>query len=113
MSDVGLGEILVIALVGLLVFGPDRLPEMAAQAGRWLRDLRSVVASARADLSASTGIDPSIVADPKRAVLETVWGPGADEASVKRDLGLDGFDGTADAPAPPRSPDRLLDPDAT
>jgi sec-independent protein translocase protein TatB len=38
--NVGLGEILVIILVILLLFGPERLPEMARQAGRFLGRLR-------------------------------------------------------------------------
>jgi sec-independent protein translocase protein TatB len=38
--NVGLGEILVIVLVMLLLFGPERLPEMARQAGRFLGRLR-------------------------------------------------------------------------
>ncbi len=40
MFNVGIGEIAVIVMVCLLVFGPDRLPEMARQAGRWLGQLR-------------------------------------------------------------------------
>ena len=40
MFNVGLGEIVAIVLVALLLFGPERLPEMARQAGRWLGRLR-------------------------------------------------------------------------
>jgi sec-independent protein translocase protein TatB len=38
--NVGIGEIFVIVLVCLVVFGPERLPEMARQAGRLLGRLR-------------------------------------------------------------------------
>jgi len=38
--NVGLGEIVVIVLVTLLLFGPERLPEMARQLGRFLGRLR-------------------------------------------------------------------------
>ena len=40
MFNVGLGEILIIVLVTLLLFGPERLPEMARQVGRFLGRLR-------------------------------------------------------------------------
>jgi sec-independent protein translocase protein TatB len=40
MFNVGLGEIAVIVLVTLLLFGPERLPEMARQIGRFLGRLR-------------------------------------------------------------------------
>jgi sec-independent protein translocase protein TatB len=38
--NVGIGEILVIVLVCLMVFGPERLPEIARQLGRALGKLR-------------------------------------------------------------------------
>jgi len=38
--NVGLGEIFIIVVVCLVVFGPERLPEMARQAGRLLGQLR-------------------------------------------------------------------------
>jgi sec-independent protein translocase protein TatB len=38
--NVGLGEIVAIVLVTLLLFGPERLPEMARQIGRFLGRLR-------------------------------------------------------------------------
>ncbi|PSL01872.1 Tat protein translocase TatB subunit [Haloactinopolyspora alba] len=60
MFDIGIGEVFVILVVALLVFGPDRLPAMAKQAASFVRDLRTMVANARRDLSGSVsdlGID--------------------------------------------------------
>ena len=34
MGNIGGGEILVILLVALIVFGPDKLPEVARQVGK-------------------------------------------------------------------------------
>lgn len=50
-------ELLVLLVIGLLVFGPDRLPGMARQAGSWVRDLRRMVANARRELSEGIGVD--------------------------------------------------------
>ncbi|MGI8682809.1 MAG: sec-independent translocase [Mycobacteriales bacterium] len=54
-DHVGWGELLVLALVALFVFGPERLPQVAADAGRMLRSLRSLAQNATADLKAELG----------------------------------------------------------
>ncbi|HUZ53571.1 MAG TPA: sec-independent translocase [Streptosporangiaceae bacterium] len=55
MFDLSITKILVLGLLGLVIFGPEQLPRMAAQAGRALRDLRRLADSARADLTDSLG----------------------------------------------------------
>ena len=50
MFDLSLVKIAVLAVIALVVFGPDQLPKMAAQAGRALRDVRRMAEGARADL---------------------------------------------------------------
>lgn len=41
MFDVGFSELLVIAVVALLVLGPERLPKAARFAGLWMRRARA------------------------------------------------------------------------
>jgi sec-independent protein translocase protein TatB len=53
--DLSITKILVLALIGLVIFGPEQLPRMAAQAGQALRNLRRLADNARADLSESLG----------------------------------------------------------
>lgn len=48
-------EIAIIVIVALLVFGPERLPEMVKQAASFVRDLRRMVANARRDVNVSAG----------------------------------------------------------
>lgn len=55
MFGIGLPEVAVILVVGILVFGPDRLPEYARQAGRMLRQLRTFAQAAQNDLRSELG----------------------------------------------------------
>lgn len=55
MFDVGLLELAVIALVAVFVFGPERLPVMAKQAGMMLRKVRQMANSARDELRSELG----------------------------------------------------------
>ena len=50
MFDVGFSELLVIAVVALLVLGPERLPRAARLAGLWVRRARAQWHSVRAEL---------------------------------------------------------------
>lgn len=55
MFDIGLPEFMVLAVVAIFVFGPDRLPEVARQAGKFLRSARQTITTARAQLSNELG----------------------------------------------------------
>jgi sec-independent protein translocase protein TatB len=54
---VGLTELAVIAFVAVLVFGPDKLPEMARQAGAIARRVRDLATNARDELRTELGPD--------------------------------------------------------
>lgn len=43
MFDIGFLELIVVAVVALLVFGPERLPRVARDAGRWVGRARRMV----------------------------------------------------------------------
>jgi len=50
-----LPKILFLGVVALIVFGPERLPGMAAQAGRALRELRRMADGAKSELQENLG----------------------------------------------------------
>jgi sec-independent protein translocase protein TatB len=54
-NGLGWGEIAVLCLLGLFVFGPDKLPRVARDAGRMLRQLRQMANGVRDDLRTELG----------------------------------------------------------
>lgn len=54
-GQVGWGEMLLILLIGLFVFGPERLPGVAKDAGKMLRQLRSMANGVRDDIRSELG----------------------------------------------------------
>ena len=54
-DSLGWGEILVLMVLALFVFGPDRLPGMAADAGKSLRAVRRYVKGMTDDLKSELG----------------------------------------------------------
>ena len=55
MFGVGLPEFAVLAFVAVLVFGPDKLPDLARQAGQMVRKVRQLANNARDELRAELG----------------------------------------------------------
>lgn len=56
-DSIGWGEILVILIGALFIFGPDRLPTMAKDAAGALRRIRETVTGARTQLHEQLGPD--------------------------------------------------------
>ena len=113
MPDISFGEILIIAVLALLVFGPDRLPKVAADAGRTIRQLRAMVTAARKDLSDAAGLesdgelgatlrdlDPRTIlrGDPATGALSAQQAGGVKQTGVKP-AGVKPAGATGTAPA--------------
>ncbi len=83
MFDVGFAEVLVLLVVAVVVFGPDRLPEFARQAGRLVRRLKLLAQSAQDDLRRELGPEYSDFKltdlDPRVALRKHIL-DAADEA---------------------------------
>lgn len=54
-DHLGWAELAVLAVLALFVFGPDRLPKVAADAGRMLRQLRAMATGMTDNLKAELG----------------------------------------------------------
>ncbi len=55
MFGVGLPEVAVIVFIAVLVFGPDKLPDFARQAGRLAKQMRTFAHQARDELREELG----------------------------------------------------------
>ncbi len=95
MFGVGILEMAVIALVAIVVFGPDKVPELAKQAGAMLRKAREFANSARDDLREELGpeyadlelrdLDPRSIV--RKHIMEAMEDSGAEAARpVRRGL---------------------------
>ena len=50
MFDVGFQEIVLVSIIGLLVLGPQRLPKVAAEIGKWVGRARRTATQLRRQL---------------------------------------------------------------
>lgn len=50
MFDIGFSELCMVALISLLVIGPERLPKAARVAGFWIGKARAMMASLKAEI---------------------------------------------------------------
>ena len=94
MFGIGLPELMVIMVVAVVVFGPDRLPEFARQAGRIVRQVRKFTENARDEIREELGPDFADFEltdlDPRRAVRKYI-----DDAWEDTDDALDEDDSPA------------------
>ncbi len=57
MFDVGFWELAVIAIVALMVLGPERLPRAARTAGLWISKARRTVTTMKAEIERELDVE--------------------------------------------------------
>jgi sec-independent protein translocase protein TatB len=76
-NNIGWPELIVLAVIGLIVLGPERLPKAAADAARMLRQLRAVARDAASDLKAELGPEMADLdlasLHPRRMMQSVLW----------------------------------------
>ncbi|HZY77261.1 MAG TPA: Sec-independent protein translocase protein TatB [Jatrophihabitantaceae bacterium] len=82
MFNIGPLELMVLAVVGLIVLGPDRLPGLAKDAARMIRTLRDLAQGARTQLRDELGPEFADVdlrnLNPRTALQRAVLGDDVD-----------------------------------
>ena len=56
MFDIGFSELLVIAVITLIVMGPERMPETVRTISLWIGRLKQMISSARSELESEVGM---------------------------------------------------------
>ncbi|HEX5693050.1 MAG TPA: Sec-independent protein translocase protein TatB [Arenimonas sp.] len=82
MFDIGFSELLVIAVVALLVLGPERLPKAARFAGLWVRKARAQWYSVKSEFEREMAAD-----ELKRSVGNPAQDLRREVESVGKDVG--------------------------
>jgi sec-independent protein translocase protein TatB len=98
LENIGGWELIVVILVGLFIFGPDKLPKAISDGVRVLRQLRDMARNATGDLSRELGTNIELEdLNPKTFLRKHVLSED-DEAILRKPLqGIyDDLRGTAD-----------------
>lgn len=86
LENLGGWEFIVIILIGLFIFGPDRLPKAISDGMRMLRSVRQMARNATGDLSRELGTDIQLEDLHPKAFLRKHLLSEADEAALRRPL---------------------------
>lgn len=117
MFDIGFSEIVVIAVVALIVLGPERLPKAARTLGHLFGRLQRYVNDVKADINREMELDElrKIQQEVKSAAHDlerSVSGVAKDVESGMRDVETQ-LNTAGDAPAAPTPLPELVEPPAT
>ena len=57
MFEIAFSELILLAVISLIVMGPDRIPETVRSVGLWVGRIRQVISSARRELENEVGME--------------------------------------------------------
>jgi len=107
MFEIGFPELMLIAVVGLLVIGPERLPEALRTLGLWFGRMRRSFTAVKAEIEKEIGMDEvrrqlhnEAVMDEMKRIESEVRGT-VDDAQASLNEGIQAADNSI---APPPDP---------
>jgi sec-independent protein translocase protein TatB len=111
MFEFGFGELVLVFMIGLLVLGPQRLPKVAAEIGKWVGRARRTATQLRRQLEREIELadleEQQKAAPPLNPPLTQAAPPAADSEPSS----APGVDTAASAPSPaaPATPREVSD----
>lgn len=111
MFDIGFSELMLIAVVALIVIGPERLPKVARAAGHLFGRMQRYVNDVKSDISREMALDDlrklqSSMQDTARSIEQSVTQEVQSAESELNKIGSDAQAAVQDAaePAPAAKP---------
>lgn len=104
--DLSLPEIVVLLGLGIVLFGPDKLPQAAASAAKFLRQVRAFSDNARQDLRNELGPEFADLdledLNPKTFVRKNLLGEGEELHDLRKEINgaLNGTMHASSSPVP-------------
>ena len=118
MFDIGFSELLVIAVVALIVIGPERLPKVARTAGHLLGRLQRYVNDVKADINREMELDElrkvqSTFQEAARSIEDSVRSVEQSVAKVESEIRTEAAALGASPAEPPAIPAPTAAPDVS
>lgn len=86
MFDVSLSELVLILVVGLLVFGPEKLPEVVRTTGLWISKIRRSFNQIRSEIEREVGVDELKREIHNQSILDSLKEVRNDLNNAQQDL---------------------------
>ena len=87
MFDVSFSELLLILVVGLLVFGPEKLPQVVRTVSLWLGRARRTFNQVRAEIEREVGVDELKRDLHNQSIMDTFKDVHNDLRQTQQELG--------------------------
>jgi len=101
MTGVGGSEFILLCLIGLLILGPERLPRVARQIGRWLGKARQMTRAMQRQLENELNAEKNLGINPKDFDPRNLMTPRDDDTYSP----IHDDDEEESVTAPPTAPD--------
>ena len=118
MFDIAFSEVLIIFVLALVVLGPEKLPKVAAQVGRWIGRARGMARQFREQLEEEVNLEearkaqpPVTRAPPPPAPPPVTAAPAAEAAAVPGTPTTEVPETAPASPMPPEPEQQIVHPD--